>query len=151
MQILFVCTGNICRSPFAEHLTRKLALEAGLDQVRVSSAGTHAQEGRACPQQAIEVGSEFEVDLTTHLSVRVEVELLTLADLVLVMTPDQVLFLEALLPDASGTVIRCLAEFSPGPRRPPSVPDPYGSETWAFRASYQFIEACVRGLLKYLA
>ena len=84
--ILFVCTGNICRSPFAEGLLRKFVDQKGLKDVEVSSAGLLALPGNSATplaQQAAAV--EFGVDLSEHQAKSVTEELLNLCDLVLVM------------------------------------------------------------------
>ena len=65
MKVLFVCAGNICRSPFAEGLARRLAAERGLD-VEFASAGEIALDGDRCPPDAVAVAKEFGVDLSSH-------------------------------------------------------------------------------------
>jgi protein-tyrosine-phosphatase len=65
VKVLFVCAGNICRSPFAEGLARRLAAERGLD-VEFASAGEIALDGDRCPPDAIAAAKEFGVDLSSH-------------------------------------------------------------------------------------
>ena len=65
MKVLFVCAGNICRSPFAEGLARRLAAERGLD-VEFASAGEIALDGDRCPPDAVAVAKEYGVDLSSH-------------------------------------------------------------------------------------
>ena len=65
MKVLFVCAGNICRSPFAERLARRLAAERGLD-VEFASAGEIALDGDRCPPDAVAVAKEYGVDLSSH-------------------------------------------------------------------------------------
>ena len=65
MKVLFVCAGNICRSPFAEGLARRLAAERGLD-VEFASAGEIALDGDRCPPDAVAVAREYGVDLSSH-------------------------------------------------------------------------------------
>jgi protein-tyrosine phosphatase len=151
MQLLFICTGNICRSPFGEHLARRLAVEAGWSDLEFSSAGTHALEGYGCPPEAIKASHAFGVSLTEHRAVQVNASMLQLADLVLIMSADQGRILRAIQPELSEARIRNLADFAPGPNRPPYVPDPYGAELWAYQACYRFMDVCVRGLLDDLS
>jgi protein-tyrosine-phosphatase len=73
MKILFVCAGNICRSPFAEALARRLASERGLD-VEFESAGEIALDGDRCPRDALVAASRHDVDLTTHRARRLRAE-----------------------------------------------------------------------------
>jgi protein-tyrosine-phosphatase len=65
VKVLFVCAGNICRSPFAEGLARRLAAERGLD-VEFASAGEIALDGDRCTRDAVAAAREHGVDLTSH-------------------------------------------------------------------------------------
>ena len=64
--ILFVCYGNICRSPMAEFLFERLALANGVRGVRAASAGLHAVPGNQSPPEALEVMAEIGVDMSGH-------------------------------------------------------------------------------------
>src|SRR3954466_6121375 len=85
MHILFVCTGNTCRSPMAETLLRH-ALEArGATQVTVGSAGSGAWEGAPASEGAYLVALEHGLDLSAHRARMLTRELVNSADLVLTM------------------------------------------------------------------
>ena len=73
MKVLFVCAGNICRSPFAEGLARRLAAERGLD-VEFASAGEIALDGDRCPGDAVAAAEEHGVDLSSHRARRLTAE-----------------------------------------------------------------------------
>ena len=79
-KIVFLCYGNICRSPLAAALAGQRL--RGMD---IESAGFHQQEGRSCPEKIQRIGNLFGVDLSGHRSRRVTHELLTSADLVIAM------------------------------------------------------------------
>jgi protein-tyrosine-phosphatase/predicted ATP-grasp superfamily ATP-dependent carboligase len=79
-KIVFLCYGNICRSPLAAALA-----EQGLRGVEIESAGFHQQEGRSCPEKIQRIGNSFGVDLSGHRSRRVTAELCANADLVIAM------------------------------------------------------------------
>ena len=64
--ILFVCTGNICRSPMAEGILKDLLKKRGIGEFRVSSAGTWGLEGEGATAYAIEVCNENEIDISSH-------------------------------------------------------------------------------------
>ncbi len=84
-KILFVCTGNTCRSPMAEALFREIA-GAGESGFQVISAGTSAGRGVPAAEEAVQVLKEKGIDLSEHQSRPITEELLKEADLILTMT-----------------------------------------------------------------
>lgn len=84
MRLLFICTGNICRSPMAEGLARHLARDLG--GIEVKSAGLGAPSGQAPSTHAIEVMKELAIDISEFRSKPVTRELVEWADTILVMT-----------------------------------------------------------------
>jgi protein-tyrosine-phosphatase len=64
--IMFVCTGNTCRSPMAEALCRAIAQEVGALGVQATSAGTNAAAGRGASLHAVNVMREMAIDLSGH-------------------------------------------------------------------------------------
>ena len=87
MHILFVCTGNTCRSPMAAAIARHVAEERGLTDVVVESAGTGAYDGSTASDGALLVGMERGTDLSSHRSQPLTRALVDAADVVLVMSP----------------------------------------------------------------
>lgn len=85
LKILFVCTGNTCRSPIAEGLARQMFGET----IQVSSAGIEAWEGSEACVNTIEALRERNVDQSNHRSRRINVELLAEADWIIPMTQAQ--------------------------------------------------------------
>jgi protein-tyrosine-phosphatase/predicted ATP-grasp superfamily ATP-dependent carboligase len=79
-KILFVCYGNICRSPLAAALAQE-----SLAQVEIESAGFHAATGRSCPEKMLRIAGSLRLDLAQHRSARVTSEQLLCADLVIAM------------------------------------------------------------------
>ncbi len=84
-KILFVCTGNTCRSPMAAALLKEMAEEKGLD-IEVDSAGIFAFSGDSASREAVEVLRKKQIDISDHRSKLVTDNLLEEADLVLTMT-----------------------------------------------------------------
>ena len=85
MNILFVCTGNVCRSPMAEGFLRWEAERRGLD-LDVRSTGTHAWFGRAATIDGRKVMNEFGVPIDNHRTLEFEPDLIEWADLIIGMS-----------------------------------------------------------------
>jgi protein-tyrosine phosphatase len=93
--VLFVCYGNICRSPFAAHLTGKLLSETGRSGVRAESAGFRTSQNATSPPEAVGAAASYGVDLEGHRPTLLTPELIRASDVVFVMEPSQ---LDTLLP-----------------------------------------------------
>ena len=84
--VLFVCTGNTCRSPMAAAIFNKMVKDRGISGVRASSAGTHAERGMGPTPQAIAAARNRGLDIRRHRSRPLTHTLAADADLVLTMT-----------------------------------------------------------------
>ena len=98
MNILFVCTGNTCRSPMAAALFNKIAVEKNLD-VRIESAGLFAADGEPASSEAVIAMKKFGIDLLGHHAQSINTELLEKSDLILTMTTAHKLVLEPSAPE----------------------------------------------------
>lgn len=85
MNILFVCTGNTCRSCMAEAIAIKEAKDRNLD-INIKSAGIYAALGQGASANAVEAMIEMNIDLSCHISTPVSEEILNSSDLILTMT-----------------------------------------------------------------
>lgn len=144
MRILFICTGNTCRSPMAEGLARKVFGP----EVQVESAGIAAWEGDSASLHAQEVLRGKGVDLTSHSARRITRELLAPVDWIIPMTRDQEQRLKEMFPEFV-TKIRRLGAWS-SQSRISDVSDPYGGDIEVYRKSAEDIEILIHELRENL-
>ena len=127
--ILFVCTGNLCRSPMATGLLRQRFVQKGLAHT-VSSAGAWASDGQHASDHAVTVMAEQGIDITDHVAHTLNASDVAEADLILVMAREHATLIRNTWPQY-GWKVHCLAEMA-GKRR--DVNDPYGEPVEAYRA-----------------
>lgn len=141
MRILFVCTGNTCRSAIADAIARKVAVERALTDIEVLSAGTSAWDGAPASDGALLVGMERGLDLGQHRSQTLTRQLVHDADLVLAMGPHHLERVEAL-----GGVGKAylLTDFASRGADSRPVNDPIGGELDVYRATAEELDQEVR-------
>ena len=167
MKIVFVCTGNICRSPMGEALLRHELAQRGCDDVEVSSCGTWASAPQPATAHAVTVLEGRGIDLRAHRSRALEAAEIEAADLVLAMTSVHVREIEEVAPAALPKVrlmkelveldLRpgagldaLLAATRPAPRRNLDVDDPMGLLPRSYERAAGEIEAGVNVLATVL-
>lgn len=147
IQILFVCTGNTCRSPMAEGLLRKRLAERGRDDFQVGSAGIGAAEAYPAADGAYLVALEGGVDLSEHRSRRLTSEMIDSAEIVLAMSREHKAVVEAMHP---GGNVRLLGDFAGRSRGNVEVADPYGGDLETYREAWDELSALVENLMERL-
>jgi protein-tyrosine phosphatase len=145
--ILFVCSGNICRSPYAEgYLRHRLGDRAGF---RVVSAGTLGIHGGPASPETVRLAEESGFDLRGHRSRGVTYEAVDEADRILVMEDAHRRALLVRYPE-DGHKVRLLSEYHPSVGQPAAAPDifdPIGRPLDDFRQCFRLIRDSVEGLL----
>src|SRR5256885_3812234 len=129
MNLLFVCSGNTCRSAMAEALARKMAERRGIQDLNVSSAGTNAWDNVPATDEALLVGMERDIDLTGHRARKLTPAIVSEADLIFVMTPRHLEQVKQLGGRGKGHVID---EYASGIANQ-GITDPYGGELGTYR------------------
>lgn len=132
-RVLFVCTGNICRSPLGEILLRAKIAEAELSSIHVGSAGTGAWEGAPASEGALLVALECGLDLSTHRARLLTRAVVKEADLILTMSRHHRTRAEELGGDGK---THLLGEYAGRSIPEAEVADPFGGDLEVYRETF---------------
>jgi protein-tyrosine phosphatase len=148
--VLFVCMGNICRSPTAEGVFRHYVAEAGLaDLFDIDSAGTHAYHvGEPPDKRAQQAAERRGFSLADIRARRVAPEDFERFHHIIVMDQDNLVLLQEQADAAQRAKIRLCLEYTAGPET--EVPDPYYGGATGFERVLDLVEDASRGLLEAL-
>jgi len=133
MRLLFVCTGNTCRSPLAEGIARRLIADRRLTDLEVSSSGTSAWPDAPASDGSLLVALEHEIDLGDHRARQLSPEIVLNADLILAMGPHHLDRVEALGGSDRSWLLTAYASSS---RTGRAVSDPFGGDLDVYRATF---------------
>jgi len=148
VRLLFVCLGNICRSPTAEGVMRSIVAEHGLqDTIELDSAGTGSWHVGSAPDRrarAAAAGRGIELAGTARQVEHADFERF---DLILAMDSSNLSDLRALAPAGQRGKVRLLREFDPAAGGELDVPDPYYGAAGGFEEVFDLVQAACAGLL----
>jgi protein-tyrosine phosphatase len=142
-KIVFLCYGNICRSPLAAALA-----EQRLSGVTIDSAGFHDHTGRSCPRKILRIANSYGLDLSSHRSARVQRNQLANADLVIAMDMENLSRVRQEFPEVADRTT-LLGLF--GTPETLSIADPYLADEVATHEICEQIRAVVEGLASWVA
>ena len=147
VSVLFVCMGNICRSPTAEGVFRYHAEQAGQDErLHIDSAGTHAYHTGEPPDRRARAAAERRgMSLEGIRARRVNAEDFELFDFIIAMDEDNLERLRSEAPEEHRAKLRLFLEFGESAER--EVPDPYYGGSAGFERVLDLVEEASRGLL----
>jgi protein-tyrosine phosphatase len=149
VSVLFVCMGNICRSPTAEGVFRHLVRERELEHlIETDSAGTHAYHiGNPPDNRALATAESRGIELHDLRARRVSADDFDLFDYVLAMDRDNYEILRELCPPGYESRLRMFMEFAPH-LNIAEVPDPYYGGASGFERVFDMVEEAAKGLLE---
>ncbi|NLJ97706.1 MAG: low molecular weight protein arginine phosphatase [Tissierellia bacterium] len=145
MNILFVCTGNTCRSPMAAALLEEMARKEGMD-IKVKSAGIFAQAGQKASKGAIHVLKMDGIDIEdTHKASMVSLDLLKEADLILTMGTSHKDALISRFKFVEGKTYT-LKEYAYGIEE--DIEDPFGGDIYIYNSTKDEIKDVLKDIIK---
>ena len=145
--VLFLCHGNVCRSPFAAAVFGR-AIESTNARISITSAG-FIGPNRPSPPEALASASRFRIDLAAHRSALITPGSIGSADLIVVMSARQARAVKRTYRVRQPPLV--LGDLDPGPIETRTIVDPWGGPPELFDASYARIERCVRELTRLIA
>ena len=152
VRVLFVCTGNICRSPTAEAVFRAKVQAAGLGgRIAVGSAGTHAHRGSEPDARAQRFAQARGYDLSAIRGRQLVAEDLTVYDRVLLMDDDNLRVLQKIAPPPAPATVELLMVHATHHTGQRDVPDPYYGAPQGFEQVLDMVEDACDGLLRTVA
>ncbi len=145
-RLLFVCTGNTCRSPMAQAIAERWLRRRGWDGVEIRSAGVSASPGGEASEGARVAAESGGLSLEGHVTTPLDTELVAWASLILTMGPHHADTAEAL---GGHGKVWMLTDFSEGGENlgGPGVPDPFGGGAQAYLECLEELEVLVEAAL----
>jgi protein-tyrosine-phosphatase len=145
--VLFLCTGDTCRSPMAVGYFRKLLEESGIKNIDVRGAGVMTITGLLATPETVQLLDEEEVDVRKHRSAQLTRDMIRKADLILGMTPFHVQSALRLSEEARGKTF-LFKEFTGSDAKDAQIPDPMGCTLEVYKRVFSDIKAACRRLAK---
>ena len=150
MNILFVCSANICRSFLAEMLTKDEIEARNLENISVASAGLFAQPGSPPDPEMIKYLKEMGISVNEHLSRKIEKEDVDWADHILVMEKMHADLIRETWPEA-GEKVELLGAYISRPEMVDDIIDPYNRTSFHYRLAQSQITMALKAFFQKIS
>ena len=153
MKIMFICTGNICRSAMTEKLLKKKLKDIKRDDIEVYSCGIYAENGDVPTWEAKTVmKEEYDVDMSTHKATNIRISNIKNMDLILCATESHKIAVLDIYPELEGKLftMKEYVGYSREYHDSMNIKDPWGYDIETYRSCVSEIDECLELLLKKL-
>lgn len=150
MKVMFICTGNICRSAMAEGILKKLVNDKKLD-IQVYSCGTYAETGDYATYNAIEAAKLYDVDITNHRATNIRDSKIKDMDVILCATMSHKQTVLYMYPELEGKVYT-MKEYAGLDKNGQdlNISDPWGYDMNVYTNCIQEINLCIEKMIDKL-
>ncbi len=145
--IMFVCTGNTCRSPMAEGVLKAMLHSEGIDAVKVISSGTGTLDGYPATANAVQVAAQGGIDISDHYSQAISKSLVEKSDLLLALAFNHYEFLISQFSDRIDDIFMLKAFPHDVASRELSIADPIGADIETYSKVYDEIKRELKRVL----
>lgn len=147
MKIMFICTGNICRSAMAHWLFKKKLEQNNITNIEIYSSGIYAMDGDTSTHEAIEVMKEYGVDLKKHKATNIRRSNIKDMDIILCMTISHKRDLIYMYPELKEKIYT-LKEYVKDDKNGIEIKDPWGYDIVTYRFCASEIDTCLDKLIE---
>jgi len=142
MKVMFICTGNICRSAMAEGMFRKMT--ENMNNIEVYSSGVYAETGDYATYNAVEAAKEYNVDISTHRATNIRKSEIEQMDLILCATNSHKQSVLYLYPDLKGKVYTMKEYVGINKEgQDIDIKDPWGYDEYVYKRCAEEINECL--------